>query len=153
MHHQVDVADVQTQLERCRGDDRLQSAGLKPLFGILPAIGRQRTVMTADGVFAQQLRQVVRDPLGHAAGVDENQRAAMRLDQLAQPGIDFGPLFVHTDGAQVTLGSLDRQIEIPLMTDVDDGAVRDDFCCIAILRSFVVVLHFGRHLARRAPRG
>ena len=66
--------------------------------------------------------------MGHALGqsprVDENQRAAMRGDQLGQPGVDFGPLLVGANGRQLAGRHFDRQIELARVSLVDDAARR-----------------------------
>ena len=62
-------------------------------FGREPHRARHAAVMAGHGVLAQQLAQMVRNSLGHAARVDEDQRAAVRRDQFGQPLVDFGPAF------------------------------------------------------------
>ena len=74
---EIDRADVDAELERRRGDDRLELAGLQPLFGGQPQLARQAAVMRQHGVFAEPLAKVMRDPLGQPARVDEHER---RLD-------------------------------------------------------------------------
>ena len=59
--HEIDVADVDAELERGRGDERLQLAGLEPRFGVEPLLLRQAAVMGGDRLFAEPLAQVPRD--------------------------------------------------------------------------------------------
>ena len=77
------------------------SPALQPLLGRQADLARQAAVMAGDGVLAQQFAQVVRHALGQPPRVDEDQRAAMRGDQLGQPRVDLGPLFVRADGRQL----------------------------------------------------
>ena len=119
---QVDVADVDAHLQRRGGDDRLQLARLQPLLGIEANLARQAAVMAGDGLFAELLGQAKRDPLGQPPRVDEHQRAAVRLDQLRQPLIDFAPMLVRADGRQLLRRHFQAQVEIAGVADVDDRA-------------------------------
>jgi len=78
-------------------------------------------MMRADKLFPQTFCQEMRHPLRHPSRADENQRAAVRLNQLDQLLDDFGPLLVHADRAERAGGDLDLQIEFPRMSDVDNG--------------------------------
>ena len=60
---QIDVADVDTELERGGGHQRLQLAVLQPLLGIEPLFLGEAAVMRGDVGLAQQLGQPARDPL------------------------------------------------------------------------------------------
>ena len=48
------------------------------------------------------------DPLGQLACVDEDQRAAMLVDELHQPLINLGPVLVRANGLQLELRALRR---------------------------------------------
>ena len=75
---QIDVADIDAELERGGGDQRLQLAVLQPLLGVEPLLLRQAAVMRGDVVLAEpfgQLRGSTRSD--HAARVDEDQRGAV----------------------------------------------------------------------------
>ena len=71
---QIDGADVDAELERRRGDDRLELAVLQLLFGRQPQLARQAAVMREHRVFAEPLAEMVRDALGQPPRVDEDQR-------------------------------------------------------------------------------
>ena len=64
---QVDVADVDAELERRGGDQRLQLAALQALLGVEPLLARQAAVVRGDVLLAEPLGQVARRALGHAA--------------------------------------------------------------------------------------
>ena len=46
----------------------------------------------------------------------------MRTNQLAQPGIDFGPLLVRADGRELRGRHLDAQVQLADMADIDNAA-------------------------------
>ena len=68
-------------------------------------------------------RQVVRDALGHAPRVDEDERRAVLVDQLGDAVVDVGPLLAGRDGLQVGRRHFDREVEVAPVPDVDDRAV------------------------------
>ena len=74
---QIDMPDVDPQLERCRGDERLQLARSQPRFRLQPLFLREAAVVRRDRVFAKPLAQVVRQTLGHPPGVHEYERGAV----------------------------------------------------------------------------
>ena len=73
----------------------LQFAALEPLLGRKPAFLRQAAVMRGDRILAETVREFAGDPLGHAAGVDEDERRAMALDQFGEAAVDLGPDLVR----------------------------------------------------------
>ena len=89
--HQVDLADVDAQLERGGRHQRLQLAGLEPLLGVEPLLLGRLPWCAATCVLAQALGELCATARPGAAGVDEDQRGAMRLDQLGQPVVDLCP--------------------------------------------------------------
>ena len=71
---QVDVANVDPQLQRRRGDQHLQLAALEPLLGIQAKLLGQAAMVGGHGVLAETFAQVAAQAFGQAPGVDENQR-------------------------------------------------------------------------------
>ena len=71
---EIDRADVDAELERRRGDNRLQLSAFEPLFGREPQLAREAAVMGEHGVFAEPLGEMVRHPLGQPPRVDEHER-------------------------------------------------------------------------------
>ena len=49
-------------------------------------------------VGADDFAEIGGDALGHAAGVDEDERSAVLLNQFAEALVNFGPDFVGHDG-------------------------------------------------------
>ena len=82
LHDQVDRADVDPELERRRGDERAQLAVLQAVLGLEPRAARQRAVVRRHAAVGDPVVQVTRQPLGGAAALREDERRAVRLDQL-----------------------------------------------------------------------
>ena len=120
---QIDRADVDPQLKRGRGHDGAQIARFEPLLHLMAAFLGEAAVMARDMLLADSLGQAVGDPLGEGARVDENQRRAVLLDQLAQTVVDAVPQVVSGDRGQRYVGRLDPQLELALMAEVEDLAV------------------------------
>ena len=78
---QIDVPDVDAELERRGGHQRAQLAGLQPRFSVEPLVLREAAVMRGDGLLAEPLAEMPRQPLRQPPRVDEDQRGAVRLDQ------------------------------------------------------------------------
>ena len=98
--HQVHVADVDAELQRGRGHQRLQLAGLQALLRVEPMLPREAAVVGRDGLLAEPLRQVPRGPLGEPARVDEDQRRAVLAHQFGEPVVDLRPHLVGHDGRE-----------------------------------------------------
>ena len=80
--------------------------------------------MAGHGVGPQQLGQLMGHPLGQPARVDEDQRAAMRCDQLVQPLVDLGPLLVASRRPTARwAGRSTSRSSSRRWPDVDDRAV------------------------------
>ena len=88
---EIDGAHVDAELERRGGDERAQRAGLQQILDLDALRPRDRSVVRADERFAGQLVQRAGEPLGQAAAVDEDQRRAVRANQLEQPRVDRRP--------------------------------------------------------------
>ncbi len=117
---QVDRADVDPELQGGGGDERLEvtgpEAGLDPVAALLreaPVVGRHR-------LLTQALAQLVGQPLGQAAGVDEHQRGAVLHDQLGDAVEHVAHLLGRGHGLELAVGQLEGDVERPLVTDVDD---------------------------------
>jgi len=85
---EVDVADVDTELERCRGNQNLDLAVLKLLFGIEAQGPRERTVMGSNVLHSETFGEIEGKTLDQATRVDKDQRGTMGLSQC-------GELVVH----------------------------------------------------------
>ena len=120
--HQVDVADIDPELERCRRDQCLERAGLEPVFGIEPRVLREAAVVRGDLVLAEPIAQVPREALRQPSRVDEDERCVVRADQLRQPVVILLPDLVLHHGAERRARNLDLEVERAAMTFIDDRA-------------------------------
>ena len=80
-------------------------------------------MMRGNCVGPQQFAQMMGDPLGHPARIDEDQSGAVHLNQLGQPAINFLPNFIRHYCFQRRLRNLNRQVQFAAMADVDDCAI------------------------------
>ena len=81
-------------------------------------------MMRRDRVGPEQFAQMMGHALGHSARINEDQRCAMRLNQLRQTAINFLPDFIRHHRFQRRLRNLNRQVQFAAVTDVDDCAIR-----------------------------
>ena len=97
----VDGAHVDAELERRRGDDGRQLAGLETLLDGAPAVLRDRAVVSERDLLARGLVERRGEPLGEATAVDEDHRRPRSADSLHQARVDLRP-----DAARVRIGLL-----------------------------------------------
>ena len=121
---EIDVADVDAELERRRGDQRLELPALQPRLGVQPLLLRQAAVMRRDRVLAEPLAQVARDPLGHPPRVDEDERRPVLVRSASSAGRRTPPTPRATSPRRAATGNLERQIDRAAMAFVDDRAAR-----------------------------
>src|SRR4051794_13389386 len=74
--------------------------------------------MAGDLLFAKHLGQAGRDTLGKLARVDEDERCAMRLNEVGDPPINLVPLLVRAHRRQRRGRNLDGDIHRAAMTDI-----------------------------------
>ncbi len=89
--HLVELADVDAQLERVGGDDRLELAFLEPLLDHRAHLARERAVVRVGEVFALALVDQPGGPLGGAPAVGEDQGRAVAADHPADVAGRAGP--------------------------------------------------------------
>ena len=121
--HEVDVADVDAQLERCGGDQRAQLAALEPAFRVEPQLLCHAAVMSRDLLCADPLREVACDALCVPPCVDEDECSAVLAHELGQPVIDLRPRLARHDRLQRRGRDFELQIALPHMPRVDDRTV------------------------------
>ena len=119
--HQLHRPDVDPQLERRGGHQRPQVAGTQSRLDPVPALLREAAVVSGDDVVAQALAELVREPLGQPAGVDEHDGGAVLLDQRSDAVEHVAHLLRRRDRLQLSLGELECEVEVALVTGVDDG--------------------------------
>ncbi len=91
LDHEIDRAHVDAELERRGGDQRTQRSRLEAILDLDALLAGDRTVMRADQRLSGQLVQRAGQPLGEAAAVDEDERGAMRANQVEQARMDRRP--------------------------------------------------------------
>ena len=100
LQDEVDGAHVDAELERGGRDEAGQLAGLQQLLDDEALLARERAVMGARDVARSdalgevgvgELVEAQRQALGAAAGVDEDDRRAVLLDELEDLGVDRRP--------------------------------------------------------------
>jgi hypothetical protein len=123
LDHEVHVADVDAQLQRRGRHQGPERARLQPLLGVEPALAGEAAVMAGDRVFAQELRELGRDPLGHLARVDEDERRAMAPHQLRHLLVDLLPLFMGADGGERRGRDLDPHVQLAERARVHQAAL------------------------------
>ncbi len=122
--HQLHRADVDAELERRGGDQRAQVAGAQARLDPVTPLLRQRTVVRGHDVVAEALAQLVREPLGQAARVDEHERGAVLPDQRGDAVEHVAHLLGRGDRLELALGQLEREVERALVAGVDDDRQR-----------------------------
>src|SRR5947209_11669010 len=89
--NKVDVAYIDTELERCRGDKRAQFAGFQTLLGCQPLFARQAAMMRRDVFIANTFAEMARRSLGQPSGINKNQSRVVRSNQLRETVVNFLP--------------------------------------------------------------
>ena len=121
---QLDRADVDAELERRGGDQRAQVAGAQAGLDPVAAVLRQAAVVGGHDVVAEALAELVREPLGQPAGVDEHERGAVLRDQRGDAVEHVAHLLGRRDRLELALGQLEREVEVALVAGVDDRGQR-----------------------------
>ena len=114
------MTDVDAQLQRRRGDERLELARFQPVFGVEPFFLRQASVMRGDSVFPKAVGKVTGEAFGQPPRVDEDQCGAMLGDELRQTVVVLLPHFVRHHRFERRAGDLDGQVHRAAMTFIDD---------------------------------
>ena len=133
LHHEVDRAHVDPELQRARRDDGGKLAPLEAVLDLLALLLREAPVVGEGDLFARHLVDGRRQPLRQPPRVDEDHRRAIRPDELDQPRMDRRPdrappsLFWRSgrrldlaEPPQVLDRHLDAEIELFLAARVDD---------------------------------
>ncbi|CAJ3327660.1 Uncharacterised protein [Burkholderia pseudomallei] len=120
---ELDVADVDAELERGRGDEQLEFAVLQALLGVEAMFLREAAVVRGDRVRAEPVRQMAGRALGHPARVDEHERRAVRGGQLRDAIVEALPHVVRHHGPERHGRQFQREIARARVAGVDDRAI------------------------------
>ena len=118
--HELHRPDVDTELERRGRDECTQVAGAQPGLDPVATILRQAAVVRGDRAVAQPLTELVCEPFREPAGVHEHERGVMLTHELGDALDHVAHLLGRRDRFELSLGQLEREIEVPLVTGVDD---------------------------------
>src|SRR5262249_26141120 len=141
LDREIDLAHIDPELERGRRDEGAELARLETFLRIEPAFPSKAAVVARDLVLTQYAREPSRDPFRELSRVDEDERRAMRLDEVGDSLEDFLPGLARTHGGERRFGDLERQIERASVSHVHQFAapsraneeIRDIFdrflCC------------------------
>ncbi len=130
---QIDIADIDAELQGRGRHQRFQRAMLQPLLGVEPLLLGKAAVMRGHLIGAEPLRQLPRHPLGQPAGVDEDQRGAVRLDQLGQAVVDLLPDLARHHRFERRGRDFESEIARPAVAGIDDRALRTGRAIRAVL--------------------
>ena len=91
LDHEVHRTHVDAELERARGDDGGQAAGLERLLDLDSLLPGQRAVVSSNEFLAGQLVELVGKAFGEPARVAEDDRGVVFADQLEDSRMDRRP--------------------------------------------------------------
>jgi hypothetical protein len=103
--------------------ERFQLAVLEPLLGIQALLFGEAAVVRGHPIGTEPLGQLARHPLDEPAGVDEDQRGTMRLDQLGQALIHLFPDLGRHHGLERRVRKFEGEIASTAVASIDDGAL------------------------------
>ena len=101
---QLDGADVDAELEGRRGDQRGELTGAEPRLEPEPPVLGQASVVGRNLTLSEALPEEVRQPLGQAPGVHEDEGRAVRPHVRRDAVQDLAPLLVGRNGLQLAVG-------------------------------------------------
>ena len=98
------------------------------MFGIQPVFAGKTAVVGGDFGLGESsvlhpLGKVLGNTLGHATGIDKDQRGAVFGDQVCQAVVHLAPDLRRHDRLQRRAWQFDGQVPLPYKTGVDDPAV------------------------------
>ena len=91
LHHEIEGAHVDPELERRGGDEAAEAARLERILDLGALGARQQSVMRADERLAGEVIERRGQPFGDAPAVDEDERRSMLAHQFEQAWMDGGP--------------------------------------------------------------
>jgi hypothetical protein len=119
--YEVDVADVDAKLQRCGRHQHLQLTALQALLGIEAMLARETAVMGSYRLGIESLRQMTRDALRQTSRVHEHQRRTVLAHELRELVVDLRPDLVRHHCFERSIGQLDREVAMTLVTAVHDA--------------------------------
>ena len=119
---EIDRSDVDAEFERRRRHDGAQLPRPQAGFDREAPFHCHAPVVGGDEIVAELAAQQVRKPLGHLAGIDEDEGRAVAADLVGERVHDLVELLGRHHGTELVGGEHDPEIERPLVSDVNHGA-------------------------------
>src|SRR5262249_19768387 len=121
--NELDVADIDAEFERRRGDESAELAALQSLLSHEPSFLGEAAVMRGDILVADDLREMSSDALGHTPRVDEHERRAMLLRQFGETRVDLFPDVARHHRLERRGRNLDGEVAMADVSRIDDRAL------------------------------
>ena len=120
---QIHVTDVDPELERGRGDERLELSFLEALLRVEAELLGETSMMGGDGGHTETLLQIPGYSFSEPSRIHEDESRAVALDQRHQALVDFGPDLSGHHGFQRRARNLQPEVQLAEVALVDDRAV------------------------------
>ncbi len=104
---EIDASDIDSELERRRGNERSELPALQPRFSVQALFLGQAAVVRRDRGFVEPLTEMTREPFREPPCVHEHERCAMRADERRQAVVVLLPDFVRHHRFERRSGQLD----------------------------------------------
>ena len=121
---QLHCAEVHSQLERGGGHGGLDLRVLELLLGEQPLRSRQAAVVRRHQLLPDAFLERAGHAFHQAPRVDEDERGAVRGDQLGEAVVDLRPLLGGGHGGELAARDLDVQVELARLALVHYHTVR-----------------------------
>ena len=119
----VDRSNVDAEFERGGRDQDFYLAFFQLALGLETQLARQASVMCGDIFLAKALAELMGNAFGQAPGVDEDERRAVRLDELDDALVNLVPHFVRGNRAEFRGGNFNSEVKLPFMADINDDGI------------------------------
>src|SRR3954464_4565366 len=124
MQSQINVADIDSQLQRRSRDQDLEFAVLELALGVQPQLAGQAAMGCSHHLSTHALSQVKRNTLSQSARVYKNQRRAVLLDQFTNAVVNLVPTSTARNRPKFLTGDFDCKVHLPLVADIGHHTIR-----------------------------
>ena len=120
--NQIDVADIDPELQRGRGDKGLEGAGLEAVFRQKARLLRKAAVMGRDRIVTKPFAQMASHAFRHPSCIDEYECRPVFVDQFREAVVVLLPDLVLHHRAEWRARNLEGQVERPPVALINDRA-------------------------------
>ena len=120
LDHKVNVADIDTELERAGRDQYLKLAALESLLRDEPMLTREAAMVRGNMLLADPLRKMARRAFRDSPLVDKYQRRAVFTNEFGEPIVNLVPDFVRHYGGQRRSRQLELEIAAADVAGIDN---------------------------------